>query len=275
MSSHLTETRKQNFPARRVTKPFPRNNMESAQGNAMEGQAQKMPSAVDLSAIDTADLHTILTNMQVISSVLDVSRLLETTCDMVLRMCGGSASLVAIVIRAGTQAPAPDSDSDSDSGPVNWSVAASGSYGKGSTAHHPPLSLASIELVVQHTVSHCIKSREPVSVTDLTNDQQFGNMGEAVQSDSTNRAVIAIPIRPGPNSVNDPLLGALYVEGKPGSLGPRNLTMLQLLAGQIGISYSNAMAVEQNLAIVDAQRTALEEAREAETAARNGQQQAE
>lgn len=72
-----------------------------------------------------------------------------------------------------------------------------------------------------------------------------------------------------------PLLGVLYLEGNPGAFTDRNVTVLQLLVNQIGISYSNALSLKaiekvssENASMIEAQKRALLKAQEAETKAK-------
>lgn len=78
-----------------------------------------------------------------------------------------------------------------------------------------------------------------------------------------------------PGHGDKPLLGVLYLEGQPNAFTDRNLTVLQLLVNQIGISYSNALtlkAIEKvsasNVSMVESQKRALAKARDAEAKAR-------
>jgi signal transduction histidine kinase/CheY-like chemotaxis protein len=77
------------------------------------------------------------------------------------------------------------------------------------------------------------------------------------------------------------LLGVLYLEGEPGSFTDRNVTVLQLLVNQIGISYSNALAMKnvekisaENRSMVTVQKRALAKALEAETKAKDAEAEA-
>ena len=71
------------------------------------------------------------------------------------------------------------------------------------------------------------------------------------------------------------------MEGVPGSFTDRNVTVLQLLVNQIGISYSNALAMKnvekisaENRSMVDIQQKALKKAIQAETKAKNAEAEA-
>jgi signal transduction histidine kinase/predicted ATPase/CheY-like chemotaxis protein/serine/threonine protein kinase len=221
-------------------------------------------AGVGLPALDMIDLHAILVSSQVISSVLRIDELLKTMCDVILQTCSGSATLAAIVVQ--------------DEGSADWCVAASGDPEKGAEAHIPALPLSGTDLVAENVILYCTRFREVVFLQDLLTDERFGNVSEDwVYKNPGSKAVIAIPICHG----SKPLLGVLYLEGVPGSFTDRNVTVLQLLVNQIGISYSNALAMKavekvsaENISMVELQKRALAKAIEAETKAKNAEAEA-
>ncbi|KAI1344006.1 putative histidine kinase HHK1p [Xylariaceae sp. FL0016] len=223
-------------------------------------------AGVGLPALDMIDLHAILVSSQVISSVLQVDVLLKTMCDVILQTCGGSATQAAIVVQ---------DDDDTDS---NWCIAASGDPERGATAHLPGQPLTGTSLVAENVVLYCTRFREAVFIPDLINDERFGNVSDSwLQKNPLSKAVIAIPICHG----SKPLLGVLYLEGEPGSFTDRNVTVLQLLVNQIGISFSNALAMKsvekimkENTAMVQIQKRALAQAIESEAKAKNAEAEA-
>ncbi|KAF5021441.1 hypothetical protein F66182_6535 [Fusarium sp. NRRL 66182] len=217
-----------------------------------------------LPALDMIDLHAILVSSQVISSVLQVDELLKTMCDVILQTCGGSATLAAIVVQ----------ENDGDS----WCVAASGDPERGASAHIPGIPLSGTSLIAENVVLYCTRFLESVFVPDLVADERFGNVNNSwLQRNPVGKSIIAIPICHG----NKPLLGVLYLEGEPGAFTDRNVTVLQLLVNQIGISYSNALAMKnvekisaENRSMVAVQKRALAKALEAETKAKNAEAEA-
>ncbi|KAK4189996.1 Two-component system protein A [Podospora australis] len=221
-------------------------------------------SGAGLPALDMIDLHAILVSSQVISSVLRVDELLKTMCDVILQTCSGSATLAAIVVQ--------------DEGSADWCVAASGEPEKGAEAHIPGIPLSGTSLVAENLVLYCTRFREVVFLQDLISDERFGNVSDHwLEKNPSSKAVIAIPICHG----SKPLLGVLYLEGVPGSFTDRNVTVLQLLVNQIGISYSNALAMKavekvsaENISMVELQKRALAKAIEAETKAKNAEAEA-
>ncbi|KAK0634856.1 hypothetical protein B0T17DRAFT_611800 [Bombardia bombarda] len=219
---------------------------------------------VGLPALDMIDLHAILVSSQVISSVLRVDELLKTMCDVILQTCSGSATLAAIVVK--------------DEGGADWCVAASGDPEKGAEAHIPGIPLSGTNIVAENVILYCTRFREVVFLRDLVSDERFGNVSESwLRKNPMSKAVIAIPISHG----SKPLLGVVYLEGVPGAFTDRNVTVLQLLVNQIGISYSNALAMKavekvsaENVSMVALQKRALAKAIEAETKAKNAEAKA-
>ncbi|KAL2694372.1 hypothetical protein Neosp_000949 [[Neocosmospora] mangrovei] len=217
-----------------------------------------------LPALDMIDLHAILVSSQVISSVLQVDELLKTMCDVILQTCGGSATRAAIVVQ----------ENDSDS----WCVAASGDPERGASAHIPGIPLSGTSLIAENVVLYCTRFLESVFVPDLIADERFGNVNQSwLQRNPVGKGIIAIPICHG----NTPLLGVLYLEGEPGAFTDRNVTVLQLLVNQIGISYSNALAMKnvekisaENRSMVAVQKRALAKALAAETKAKDAEAEA-
>jgi signal transduction histidine kinase/predicted ATPase/CheY-like chemotaxis protein/serine/threonine protein kinase len=230
---------------------------------AWRGSTQPEAGA-GLPALDMIDLHAILVSSQVISSVLRVDELLKTMCDVILQTCTGSATLAAIVVQ--------------DEGSSDWCVAASGDPEKGAQAHIPGVPLSVTDLVAENVVLYCTRFREVIFLQDLVSDERFGNVGDQwLRKNAGSKAVIAMPICHGPK----PLLGVLYLEGAPGSFTDRNVSVLQLLVNQIGISYSNALAMKavekvsaENISMVEMQKRALAKAVEAEKKAKAAEAEA-
>ncbi|KAG6014255.1 hypothetical protein E4U43_006758 [Claviceps pusilla] len=248
----------------------PTNAMSDSRGERIGAWRGSMRTPAEdgegLPALDMIDLHAILVSSQVISSVLQVNELLKTMCDVILQTCGGSATRAAIIVQ------------DGDTSSASWCVAASGDPEKGASAHKPGLPLSGSTLIAENVVLYCTRFRESVFIPDLLADERFGNVSESwLQRYPGGKAIIAIPIFHG----TKPLLGVLYLEGEPGSFTDRNVTVLQLLVNQIGISYSNALSMKnvekisaENRTMVAVQKRALDDAREAETKAKNAEAEA-
>lgn len=217
-----------------------------------------------LPALDMLDLTSILESSQVISSVLQVDQLLKTMCEIILQNCGGLASLAAIIVE--------------EDDPQGWSIAASGDPENGAVAHIPGLPLIETPIVASSVILYCTRFRETVFLPDLIRDERFSNVADDWWlRNPLGKSVIAIPIAHG----TKPLLGALYLEGQPNAFTDRNLTVLQLLVNQIGISYSNALtlkAIEKvsasNISMVESQKRALAKAKQAEAKSRQAEAEA-
>lgn len=247
---------------------LPSNTMTDTKGERLGAWRGSMnleaEGGVRLPALDMIDLHAILVSSQVISSLLQVDQLLTTMCDVVLQTCGSSATRAAIVVQ--------------ETGAESWHIAASGDSENAASAHIPGLSLAGTSLIADNVVLYCTRFLETVFIPDLVADERFGNVSESwLERNPKGRAIIAIPI----SHANKPLLGVLYLEGQPGSFTDRNVTVLQLLVNQIGISYSNALSMKnvekisaENRSMVAVQKRALAKALEAETKAKNAEAEA-
>ncbi|KAI9746152.1 MAG: hypothetical protein M1818_000833 [Claussenomyces sp. TS43310] len=231
---------------------------------AWQGASARPEAGSGLPVLDMLDLTSILESSQVISSVLEVDKLLTTMAEIILQNCGGLATLAAIVVE--------------EDDPEGWSIAASGDPENGATAHIPGLPLAVTSLVAESVVLYCTRFRETVFLPDLVHDERFSNVNDAwIARNPHGKSVIALPITHG----DKPLLGVLYLEGEPNAFTDRNLTVLGLLVNQIGISYSNALtlkAIEKvsasNISMVMSQKQALAKAKEAEAKAKHAEAEA-
>lgn len=229
-----------------------------------------------LPTLDMIDLHAILHSSQVISSVLQVDVLLSKMCNIVLQTCGSSASLAAIVVRETDVTTGKPKDDQ-------WCVAASGDPEQGAQSHPSGLPISGDNLVVENVILFCTRFMESIFVSDLTTDERFSNVNEKwLRRNPMGRAVIAIPISHGKDrDGKEALHGVLYLEGEPGSFTDRNVSVLQLLVMQLGISYSNAMAMKniesissRNEQMVEMQKKATLKAKEAEKAAKRAEAEA-
>ncbi|KAK4143012.1 uncharacterized protein C8A04DRAFT_37883 [Dichotomopilus funicola] len=238
---------------------------------------------VALSSLDVLDLHGLLESFQVISSHLQVDNLLKTMCEIILNACTGSATTAAIVVldEAGNRTSASASTSG---GSADWCVAASGDLEHGVQSHTPGLPLIGTDRVAENTVLYCMRTREDLLLQDVVADEQHGgNVSEAwLQRNPGSRAVIVKPILHEASSRQGRrLLGAVYLEGAPGSLTTRNDSVVGLLVVQLSISLANALAMKalkkasaENISMVAVQKRALEKAIAAETKAKTAEAEA-
>ncbi|KAL9031106.1 MAG: hypothetical protein Q9196_000841 [Gyalolechia fulgens] len=211
------------------------------------------PAGSDASGLglDVLDLQSILEFNQAISSELQIDRLLGKMTEIILESAGAQADLACVVIE----------------GEGGWSVAAIGTS-DGIKAEAVPLSELNDENQRQ-VLLYTIRFKEIVFVHNVLNDDRFCNSG-------ANKSVIALPILQG----ND-FLGVLYLEGQPQSFTDRNVGLLQLFCNQVSISISNALLFKKvrkvsaaNASMIEAQKLALAQARDAEVKAKNAEAQA-
>lgn len=185
------------------------------------------------------------------SSELQIDKLLTKMIEIVLESCNGSDFAVI----------ATNFDN-------NFTITAAGDLEKGQRSFVDGLPFSEMEDKMAQQITHYVmRTREEVLVHNVLEDERFSNVSEAYQARNTlSRSVIALPIMQGEH-----LLGVIQVEGKPNSFTQRNLVVLHLLCNQIGISLSNALLFREirkvsatNASMVETQKRALSQAREAE-----------
>jgi signal transduction histidine kinase/predicted ATPase/CheY-like chemotaxis protein/serine/threonine protein kinase len=218
--------------------------------------------------LDMLDLSSILESTQVLSSELQVDKLLGKMAEIILESTGGS--LCGIV------------QEDSQ---IGWSIACvattddiDGQYPAGVTSFPVGQPLDTVDDIVARQVTlYVLRFRETVFVQNLLEDDRFSNVSPAyLKRNSQGKAVIGIPI-----IHSDNLIGSIYVEGNPHSFTERNTNVLRLLVNQISISLANALLFNKvqkvsasNEAMLEMQKRALSQAREAENKAKDAEAQA-
>ena len=190
------------------------------------------------------------------SSELQIDKLFTKMIEIVLESCNGSDYAVI----------ATDFD---DNG---FAVAAAGDIEKGQKSFVDGLPFSEVDDKMAHQICHYVmRTKEEVLVHNVLEDERFSNVSEAYQARYPfGRSVIALPILQAEH-----LLGVIHIEGKPNSFTQRNVVVLHLLCNQIGISLSNALLFREvrkvsatNASMVEAQKRALAQAREAEQKAK-------
>ncbi|KAI9374281.1 hypothetical protein BJX61DRAFT_540920 [Aspergillus egyptiacus] len=213
--------------------------------------------SLDISGVglDIIDLSSILESSQVMSSELQIDKLLTKMIEIVLESCNGSDFAVI----------ATNFDN-------NFTITAAGESEKGQKSFVDGLPFSEMEDMMAQAITHyTYRTREEVLCHNVLEDERFSNVREAYHSrHPLGRSVIALPIMQG-----ERLLGVIQVEGKPNSFTQRNLVVLHLLCNQIGISLSNALLFREvrkvsatNASMVESQKRALTQAREAEQKAK-------
>lgn len=172
--------------------------------------------------IDIIDLSSILEFSQVMSSELQIDKLLTKMIEIILESCNGSDFAVIAT----------------DFEEVGFAVAAVGDLEKGQKAFLDGLPFSEIEDKMAQQISHyTLRTREEVLVHNVLEDERFSNVSEAyLQRYPYGRSVIALPIVQA-----GALLGVIHIEGKPNSFTQRNVVVLHLLCNQVGISLANAL----------------------------------
>ncbi|OCK81994.1 hypothetical protein K432DRAFT_424503 [Lepidopterella palustris CBS 459.81] len=229
----------------------------SAQEKRTDAQ-QDLQGGFSAVGLDMIDLASILESSQVLSSELQVDRLLAKMTEIILESTG--ADLSAIVV---------------EDEQIGWSIAAVGTP-DGVTAYPGGQPLETVDDQVARQVTlYVLRFRESVFVQNLLDDDRFSNVSESyLKRNPDGKAVIAIPILHG----DDVMLGSIYVEGPPNSFTERNTNVLRLLVNQIAISLANALlfkrlerASASNVAMLEMQKRSLAHAREAENKAKEAE----
>jgi hypothetical protein len=201
--------------------------------------------------LDILDLQSILQFNSIISSELQVDRLLAKMTEVILETSG--ATFAGVVIK-----------DEGDGIPPTWSFAAVGTPEGGVDSQIVPLEAYSADLTANQVIHYTIRFQDAVYLQDVTKDERFFANATVAKS------IIALPIFRG-----DVVLGVLYLEGQVNGLTSRNLGVLQLLRDQLGISIANALLFGEkqrisatNKAMIASQKKALAAARVAEEKAR-------
>jgi signal transduction histidine kinase/predicted ATPase/CheY-like chemotaxis protein len=213
--------------------------------------------------LDILDLSSILEFSQVISSELQVETLIAKMTGIILESVGGQAEFVAIAINSEEQ---------------GWCIAACGDHEKGVQSFPEGMPFAEVDnQVAQHITHYLLRVRETVFVPNVLEDDRFSNVSDAyLARNPLGRSVIAIPLVQA-----DHLQGVIHLEGLPNCFTQRNLIVLNLLSNQVSISLGNALLYRKvrkvsaaNASMVESQKRALTQARQAEAKAKRAESEA-
>ncbi|KAK5138047.1 hypothetical protein LTR08_005845 [Meristemomyces frigidus] len=226
-------------------------------------QPIKEPSAAlsgGLSAVglDMIDLASILESSQLLSSELNVERLLSKLLDIIVDSTG--ADLCGLAVESG--------DLGADEG--GW-VVASVMTGKQGDVLRPSAGTPIDQLedqVAKQVTLYVLRFREQVFLRNVLEDERFANVPPSwLEKNPEGASLIALPILHGDNV----LLGSLYCQAAPNTFTERTVTLLKLLVNQIAISIANALLFKQvekvsarNASMIEVQKQALAQARESE-----------
>jgi signal transduction histidine kinase/predicted ATPase/serine/threonine protein kinase/DNA-binding response OmpR family regulator len=225
--------------------------------SAGDAQTKEVPTALSSAAgLDVIDLAGILESSQLLSSELNVEKLLSKLTGIIIDSTG--AETVGLVVQ----------DDDNN----EWSVV---SIGTAEAIQTPELGISLntfTDTVARQVMLYVLRFKEDVFVRNLLEDERFSNVPEAwLERRPEGLSVIALPILHGDND----LLGTLYCEAPPNTFTERTLTLLKLLVNQIAISIANALLFKRsekiqasNTSMLEVQKQALAQARESEKKAK-------
>ncbi|KAG8629210.1 hypothetical protein KVT40_003075 [Elsinoe batatas] len=210
--------------------------------------------------LDVIDLATILESSQLLSSELDVEKLLSSLTEIITDATGAEIGGVAV------------RDEEDQ-----WRLAAiRGPEGNVEGMYGQPLDEIP-DSVARSVTLYCLRFRESLFIPNVLEDERFAASREYKQTHPDGRAMIALPILHGDNH----LLGSIYIEGPARSFKENATTVLRLLVNQVAISIANALLFKRlekanasNAAMLEIQKQALSQAREAERKAKEAEAQA-
>ena len=206
--------------------------------------------------LDMIDLASILESSQVLSSELNISKLMSKMTAIILEC---TAAELAVIIT-----------NDED----KWSVNSVGTPDGVTTYPEDQGPAALLDDIHRQITTYVLRFKETVFVRNLLEDERFSVFSKAsLPQDLDGKSIISLPI-----SHNEQVLGAIYVEGRNNSFTERTLTVLGLLVNQMSISLANALYLKQiervnaeNKAMVELQKRALSQARDAEQKAKESE----
>ncbi|PNS20657.1 hypothetical protein CAC42_2902 [Sphaceloma murrayae] len=225
-----------------------------------KSEGSKDESGLSAVGLDMIDLATILESSQLLSSELNVDKLLASLTEIITDATG--AELGGVIVR----------DEDDQ-----WRLAAvrgldgpiHGLYGQ----HLDDVP----DAVARSVTLYCLRFRESLFVSNVLEDERFPTTKPYRETYPDGRAIIAIPILHGDNH----LLGCVYIEGPARAFTERNTAVLRLLVNQVAISIANALLFKRlekanasNAAMLEIQKQALRQARESERKAKAAEAQA-
>jgi signal transduction histidine kinase/predicted ATPase/DNA-binding response OmpR family regulator/serine/threonine protein kinase len=225
--------------------------------SAGDARTKDIPNALTSAAgLDVIDLAGILESSQLLSSELNVQKLLTKLTGIIIDSTG--AETVGLVVE----------DDDNN----EWSVV---SIGTAEAIQTPELGIplkTFEDTVARQVMLYVLRFKEEVFVRNVLEDERFSNVPDAwLEQRPEGLSVIALPILHGDND----LLGTLYCEAPPNTFTERTLTLLKLLVNQIAISIANALLFKRsekvqasNTSMLEVQKQALAQARESEKKAK-------
>ncbi|KAK0895628.1 Chk1 protein kinase [Friedmanniomyces endolithicus] len=228
----------------------------AANGAQLTKESSTVPAGgLAAAGLDMIDLASILESSQLMSSELNVDRLLSKLTEIIVDSTG--ADLCGLCVEA-------------DNG--GWCVA---SICTPNGIESPPagIPLDQIEDPVARQVTlYTLRFKEQLFLRNVLDDERFATVPAWWQEKYPEGAsMIALPILHGDNV----LLGSLYCQATPNTFTERTVTLLKLLVNQIAISIANALLFKQvakvsarNSSMLEVQKQALAQAWDSEKKAK-------
>lgn len=222
--------------------------------NKLSG-AMVTPGGYSAVGLDMLDLASILESSQLLSSELDVDRLLNKLTEIIVDSTGATKVGLCVEQEGG-----------------GWYVAATGAP-EGLTPPPPGIFLEEVDdPVAKQVTMYCLRFQESLFLRNVLDDDRFANAPASwLQQNPDGVSTITMPILHGDNV----LLGSVHCQAPPNSFTERTVTLLRLLVNQIAISIANALLFKRvekvsasNSAMLDVQKQALAQARDAEKKAK-------
>ncbi|KAI7577123.1 hypothetical protein KC316_g10420, partial [Hortaea werneckii] len=230
-------------------------NLAVSGAQMMKEPPAALSGGLSAAGLDMIDLASILESSQVLSSELNVDKLLSKLLEIIVDSTG--ADLCGLAVEGDN---------------TNW-VVASVSAGDGVTKPSDGTPLEEIEdQVAKQITLYVLRFKEHVFLRNVLEDERFAAVPQSwLQKHPDGASMIAVPILHGDNV----LLGSLYCQAAPNTFTERTVTLLKLLVNQIAISISNALLFKEvekvsarNSSMLEVQKQALSQAREAEKKAK-------
>lgn len=236
-------------------------NMPATAAQLMKEAPAALSGGLSAVGLDMIDLASILESSQLLSSELNVDKLLQKLCEIIVDCTG--ADICGICVE------------DEGNG---WAIAATGTPA-GIVAPEAGTPLDQLDNVVARQVTmYVLRFKEQVFLRNVLDDERFANVPQRwLDKNPDGASMIALPILHGDNI----LLGSLYCEAPPNNFTERTVTLLKLLVNQIAISIANALLFKQvekvsarNSSMLEVQKQALAQARNSEKKAKDAEAKA-
>ena len=224
-------------------------------GQASKESPAALSGGLSAAGLDMIDLASILESSQLLSSELNVDRLLAKLTEIIVDSTGADLCGLAVEAEGG-----------------GFCVAAIGTP-EGVQAPAAGIPLDEVEDPVARQVTYYVlRFKEQLFLRNVLDDERFSNVPASwMEKNPDGASMIAIPILHGDNV----LLGSLYCQAPQNTFTERTVTLLRLLVNQISISIANALLFKQvekvsarNSSMLEVQKQALAQARESEKKAK-------